>query len=134
MDAAETRTAAARRIQQLLITSSPLIEQYTAAVCPSCREVCCKQRHGMFTENDRAYLSALGAVVPQHDPAWPLDKACQFLGPTGCAKPRWQRAWKCTWFFCDPLLRALDDGPGKQARALTQILEEIITCYSTVKG
>ena len=61
----------AMRLKQLLIESSPLIEGYTRQVCPSCTDVCCKQRHGLFTEEDRAYVVALGERVPAHDPSRP---------------------------------------------------------------
>lgn len=123
----------ARCLKQLLILSSPLIEEYTRQVCPSCTEVCCKQRHGMFTEADRDYFAALGEEVPPHDPSRPGDGPCQFLGASGCAKPRWQRAWKCTWFFCEPLLRVLAEGPQKKARALSAALDEMGRLYDEIR-
>lgn len=131
---ASDSTRAALRLQQLLSETSPLIESCTSAVCPSCIDVCCRQRHGLYTDRDRAYLAALGADVPHHDPLLPLDGPCQFLGPDGCAKPRWQRAWKCTWFFCEPLLRALEAGPPKQARSLSAALEEMARLYDAMEG
>ena len=118
-------TEKAKRLKQHLIESSPLIEEYTRQVCPSCTDVCCRQRHGLFTGTDLAYLAALGEPVPAHDPSHPPDGHCQFLTKRGCAKPRWQRAWKCTWYFCEPLLRALAEGPQKNARALSAVLEEM---------
>ena len=124
----------ARRLKQLLIESSPLIEEYTRQICPSCTEVCCRQRHGLFTKSDRAYLAALAEEVPPHDPSRPADGLCQFLGASGCAKPRWQRAWKCTWYFCEPLLRALAEGPQKKARALSDSLGEMGRLYCAMKG
>ncbi|MBS1242523.1 MAG: hypothetical protein H6R44_278 [Nitrospirae bacterium] len=125
---------AARRLKQLLIENSPLIEEYTRQICPSCTEVCCKQRHGLFTEDDRAYLAALGEEVPPHDPSRPVDGSCQFLGASGCEKPRWQRAWKCTWYFCEPLLQALAEGPQKKARALSASLGVMGRLYCAMKG
>lgn len=127
-------TEQARAIKQLLIECSPLIEEYTGAVCPSCTEICCKQRHGAFTEADRAYLNALEEDIPHHDPAWPPDRLCQFLGPRGCIKPRWQRAWKCTWYYCEPLLEALRSGPAHKARKLSRLQEELLRLYNGLKG
>ena len=124
----------ARRLKKLLIECSPLIEEYTRQICPSCTAVCCKQRHGLFTEGDRAYLAALDEEVPPHDPSRPVDGSCQFLGASGCEKPRWQRAWKCTWYFCEPLLRALAEGPQKKARALSTSLGEMGRLYCAMKG
>ena len=122
----------ARRLKQLLIESSLLVEQYTRQVCPSCIDVCCKQRHGLFTETDRAYITSLAESVPLHDPTRPLDGPCQFLTGTGCSKPRWQRAWKCTWYFCEPLLRTLDEGPQTKARRMSAMLEEMGRLYDEV--
>ncbi len=127
-------SAKAQRLKQLLIESSPLIEEYTRQVCPSCTDVCCRQRHGMFTAADRAYIAALDEEVPTHDPRLSLDGACQFMGPSGCVKPRWQRAWKCTWFFCGPLLAALSEGPQKKMRQLSAMLEEMGRLYGELKG
>ena len=124
----------ARELKQLLIRTSPLIERCTSAVCPSCVETCCRQRHGMFTDRDLAYLEALDEAVPRHDPARSPDGPCQFLGPAGCSKPRWQRAWKCTWFFCGPLLQALDGGPQREARALSAALAEMVRLYDALEG
>ena len=128
------RTAAAQRLKALLIESSPLIESYTRQVCPGCVDVCCRQKHGMFTAADKAYLDALGESMPSHDSGSALDGPCQFLGPTGCIKPRWQRAWKCTWYFCDALLQAVAAGPQKQARALSRMQTEILHLYDELQG
>ncbi len=123
-----------RRLKQLLVECSPLIEEYTRQVCPSCIDVCCKQRHGLFTDADRSYLTALDELVPPHDPSRPLDGPCQFLTGSGCAKPRWQRAWKCTWYFCEPLLLALAEGPQRKARRLSAVLDEMGRLYGEMKG
>lgn len=129
-----SRRQAAERLKQLLTELSPLIESHTAVVCPSCTEVCCRQRHGMFTPRDRAYFDALGTEPPLHDPALPPDGPCQFLGAGGCSKPRWQRAWRCTWFFCEPLLKALGTGPARPARGLSAALEEMMRLYDMMEG
>ena len=124
----------ARALKELLIRTSPLIERCTASVCPACTEICCRQRHGMFTDRDRSYLAALDEEVPMHDPSYPPDGPCQFLGPAGCSRPRWQRAWKCTWFFCGPLLRELEEGPQREARALSAALAEMVCLYDALEG
>ena len=129
----ENSRDAARSLKKLLIEFSPLIEEHTSRVCLECTEVCCRQRHGAFTDADRAYVDALEEEVPRHDPSWPPDDLCQFLGRTGCLKPRWQRAWRCTWFFCDPLLQAMSQGPQKQVRALTKAQEQIMALYEQLR-
>jgi hypothetical protein len=125
----ETRAVIAEKLRLLLIDSSSLIEKYTSEACPACIDVCCKQKYAVYQERDILYLHALGAEVPQRDKARPLEGPCQFMGPRGCDKPRWLRPFKCTWYFCEPLLAALNEGPQKKARQLSSVLQEMINLY-----
>ncbi|HAK61493.1 MAG TPA: hypothetical protein DCO77_14140 [Nitrospiraceae bacterium] len=118
----------AEQLKELLVRSSPLIEEYTAMVCPECSDVCCRQKHGTFREADRIYLGALGIEIPPSDPERTPEGPCQFMGPTGCVRPRWLRPFKCTWYFCEPLLAALNEGPQKKARQLSAALQEMVDC------
>jgi len=121
---------AAHQLKQLLIDSSPLIEEYTSKVCPGCIEVCCRQKHGTYRETDRAYLRSLGEDVPPRDGSRPLEGPCELMGPKGCVHPRWMRPFKCTWFFCGPLLTALDEGPTKKARRVSAALQEMADLHA----
>lgn len=123
----ETRSHA-EQLQEFLIRSSPLIEEYTSMVCPECHDVCCRQKHGAFREADRIYLSALGIEIPPSDPARTPEGPCQFMEPRGCVRPRWLRPFKCTWYFCEPLLTALNEGPQRKARQLSAALQEMVDC------
>ena len=129
-----SRIDAAGKLQQLLIESSPLIEEYTREICPVCTDVCCRQIHGIYRERDILHLNALGAAIPERDPARPLDGPCEALGERGCTHPRWLRPFKCTWYFCDPLLEAMNDGPQKKARALSRVMQDMIEFYDELKG
>jgi hypothetical protein len=120
----------AQKLKQLLIASSPLIEEYTAAVCPGCVDVCCRQKHGTHCSRDLAYLLALGTPVPPLDAARDPDGPCQFMGQAGCTLPRWTRAFKCTWFFCEPLLAALNEGDPRKARRLSAALQKMVDRYN----
>jgi hypothetical protein len=122
--------AQARKLKKLLIESSPLIEEYTAAVCPGCIDVCCRQKHGTHRERDLAYLHALGTPSPPMDGERDPNGHCQFIGQAGCTLPRWMRAFKCTWYFCDPLLAALDEGNARKARRLSAVLQEMVDLYN----
>lgn len=125
----ENNIVVAHKLKQLLIDSSALIEEYTAAVCPDCTDVCCKQKHGMFRENDILYLLALGVEEPPRDQKRHPDAPCELMGPGGCSHPRWLRPFKCTWYFCDPLLKALNDGPARKSRQLSALLQEMADLY-----
>jgi hypothetical protein len=120
---------AAHKLKALLIDSSALIEEHTAGVCPSCSDVCCKQKHGMYRESDILYLQALGEAVPARDPERPLEGPCELMGPLGCTQPRWLRPFKCTWYFCEPLLKALDDDEPRRSRRLSAMLQEMADLY-----
>jgi hypothetical protein len=123
------RFAPAEKLKLLLIESSPLIEEYTAHVCPGCTDACCRQKHGLYRERDVRYLHALSVEQPKRDEARPLDGPCEWMGPQGCVSPRWMRPFKCTWYFCEPLLAALNNGPQKKARRLAAVMQEMIDLY-----
>jgi len=129
-----SRIDAAGMLQQLMIESSPLIEEYTRELCPGCTDVCCKQKHGIHRERDVIYLGALGIDIPLRDPIRPPEGPCEAIGERGCTHPRWLRPFKCTWYFCDPLLEAMNDGPQKKARLLSRVMTEMIECYDGLKG
>ena len=120
---------AATKLKKLLIESSPLFEEYTADVCPGCSDVCCRQKHGLYQETDIRYLRTLEVPVPERDAARPLEGPCEAMGPGGCMLPRWMRPFKCTWYFCDPLLAALNQGPQKKARQVAIVMQEMIDTY-----
>jgi hypothetical protein len=128
------RVVIAEKLRRLLIESSLLIEKYTREVCPDCVDVCCRQKHGAYQERDILYLHAVGVEVPRRDEARPPEGPCQFMGPRGCDKPRWLRPFKCTWYFCEPLLAALNEGPQKEARQLSAVLREMIDLYAMISS
>jgi hypothetical protein len=124
-------TAAAERIRQVLIDLSPMIEEYTARVCPDCRDICCKQRHGIMNDQDLRFLSALNVKLPSYEQDRPPDGPCQFMAPEGCTSPRWLRPWRCTSFFCDALLDVMNSGPQKKARQISALIQEIVDIRSS---
>jgi hypothetical protein len=124
------RTESAEKMKRLLIESSPMIEDYTRKVCPDCTDICCKQKHGIYQERDIWYLQGLGIVVPQRNEERPLDGPCEMMGERGCVQPRWMRPFKCTWYFCEPLLAALNEDSQRKARRLCAMLQEMADLYN----
>ncbi len=122
--------SSSEKLRMLIEEVSPLIEQYTREVCPGCTEVCCAQRHAVPDAEDLRFFRDLGADIPELDHDRTAWEPCQFLGPAGCGRPRWMRPFRCTWYFCAPLLRALEDGPARRYRQLVGILGEIATLRS----
>jgi len=129
-----SRIEAAGILKQLLIESSPLMEEYTRELCPGCTDVCCRQKHGIYRERDILYLDALRSSIPARDPARPPEGPCEALGRFGCTHPRWLRPFKCTWYFCSPLIEAMNQGPQKKARTLSRAMNDMIKCYDELKG
>lgn len=124
--------AVAEKLKQLLIDSSPLIEEFTSAVCPDCTDVCCKQKHGLYRERDAWYLEGLGVSDPRRDETRPLEGPCEAMGGQGCRQERWMRPFKCTWYFCEPLLASLNKCPPKKARQLSNLLQEMADLYAAL--
>ena len=134
MDRHASTADTARKQRQLLIDSSAMIEEYTREACPSCTDVCCRQKHGAYRERDIIYLNAINALIPATDRTRPPESRCEFLGTDGCIHPRWLRPFKCTWYFCEPIVKAMRDRPQRSARALTTVMEEMIRLYDALGG
>lgn len=112
-------------LRMLFEEISPLIEGYTSEVCPDCEDVCCKQKHAYYDSEDMICISALGLSSPEYSERG-LEEPCEFLSFNGCSRPRWQRPFRCTWYFCEPLLRHMSDGPGRPHRRLVSLLQDIV--------
>lgn len=134
MDIPAATVDTAEKLQQLLMDSSSLIEEYTREACPDCTDVCCRQKHGTYRERDIIYLNAIGALAPPFDRSRAPEARCEYLGHEGCVHPRWLRPFKCTWYFCDPIMRIMEERPQRSARALTAVMEEMIRLYDELKG
>ncbi len=93
---------------------SPYIEKHTARVCPDCVKVCCANKHGTPEREDFLFYLALG--VEARPASGPPDEVCSLLGGMGCELPRWQRPFRCTWYFCEPLLDSMRQGSGREYR------------------
>jgi hypothetical protein len=102
----------AREMKRAYEAVSPFIEKHTARACPSCPRVCCIDRHAVNEEEDLAFFSALGVDAPQVRAKERDTEPCRHLSSRGCSLPRWQRPYRCTWYFCQTLLEEM---PGESA-------------------
>jgi len=101
----------------------PLFDEYTRGVCPSCVSVCCINRHSYYDPEDLIYLYASGEEMPCHRPGIPDTDPCQFLGSRGCTIRRRMRPYRCTWYFCEPLLTSVSSTPAAPYRGFIRLLE-----------
>ncbi len=90
---------------------SPLIENVTQRICPSCKEVCCINKHGYYNFEDLIYLYAVGLEFPNYKFGGEDSEACQFLSHNGCSLNRSLRPSGCNWYFCDALLEYIENMP-----------------------
>ncbi len=102
------------------------IGETASLVCPSCTDVCCKDTYAFPHLSDLIYMYALGLTPPSYTRGAEGGDPCQFLGPSGCILERSFRPFRCTWFFCDPLLEVMERLPAKCYRTFVETFHEII--------
>jgi hypothetical protein len=116
----------ALELREALNTLSPFIEKHTAVVCPECRNLCCADRHGRYDEKDVFFLTQLGADIPAYTDDRGGTGACRFMTETGCSLERWMRPYRCTFFFCTPLLKSLENDSAKLYRAFLDYFQNMV--------
>ena len=102
------------------------IQQNTSIVCPNCEKVCCINRHGYYDYEDLIYIHALGLKPPTYKEGVSDTDPCQFLSEFGCTIERAVRPFRCNWYFCDALLKHIENGPAKPYRTFIKQLDEIV--------
>jgi hypothetical protein len=117
--------AHSKNFARLIGKADPFIQESTAEVCPHCRQVCCINKHSYHTHFDVLYLLALGEKVPSHAVGMSDSEPCQFLSAQGCRLGRFLRPYRCTWYFCTPLLEHMRNAPVRRYRAFITCLEQI---------
>ena len=104
---------------------SPFIEKHTALVCPECEKVCCADKHGRYDTNDLFFLNALGITVSDDVSDRKESDTCRYIGTQGCTLERWMRPFRCTFFFCDALLKSLEQDNAKLYRAFMDYFQHL---------
>ncbi|WP_456432278.1 hypothetical protein [Thermosulfuriphilus sp.] len=110
--------AISRALKEIISQLDPVIEGYTRLVCPQCVDICCSQTNAFYDFADMVVILAGGAKLPVYDHRRSLLASCQFMGPYGCHLPRWRRPYRCTWYFCEPLIKKMEKLPAKEYRRL----------------
>ncbi len=82
----------------------PLLDKFTMPVCAKCPTGCCVNSHGFPDFEDLIFFKSIGLSWLKYDMSKPEHGLCQFLGPIGCSLPRFNRSYRCTWYFCNSLL------------------------------
>ncbi len=116
----------AHELKNAFSAVSHFIEKHTSIVCPECEKVCCIDKHGRYDKNDIVFLRALSIEIYNDISGWEETDLCRFLNEEGCSRHRWERPFRCTHFFCDPLLNSLENDNAKLYRKFIGNLQHLV--------
>lgn len=106
-------------------TVGVFIERHTYVVCPECPQVCCINRHSYHELRDVVHIYAMGEKLPVSDKPAGDTEPCRFLGEKGCTLKRALRPHRCNWYFCEPLLKHIQNVPAQEYRRFIADLQGI---------
>lgn len=132
--AADSKTEIAHELREAFNAVSPFIEKHTSIVCPDCKNICCADRHGRYDSDDVIFIKALGADAFQEHDGRDENSTCRFMIETGCSLVRWMRPFRCTFFFCNPLLKSLENDNAKLYRAFTHYFQHLVHVRQNLIG
>lgn len=115
----------ARKVSDFINQADSFIQRYTEDVCPSCKKVCCINKHAYHEHEDIVYLYALGERLPHYEKNRDDSEPCQFLEATGCSVRRVLRPYRCTWYFCTPLLERMQEASAQDYRRFIVSLQQL---------
>ncbi len=132
-DAAD-RVDLALQIKESFKTVSPFIEKHTSIVCPDCKKVCCADKHGRYDSDDMLFLKELGVDCEQQTEGFDEEGSCRFMFEAGCSLDRWIRPFRCTFFFCDDLLKSIENDNAKLYRAFIDYFQHLVSLRQELLG
>ncbi len=121
-------------LRNLFESLSSFIQEHTSVVCSSCEKVCCINKHGRHDPEDILFISAIGIELLPYEPDRRDEDPCRFLGSDGCSLERWMRPFRCTWYFCEPLLKSIGEDGGKAHREFVGSLQKLVSIRQKLIG
>lgn len=115
----------ARDLFHFINTVDPFIQKHTETVCAVCTAVCCTNKHAYYEYEDIIYILSLGLETPVYGNSGADSDPCRFMGSNGCTVSRLLRPYRCTWYFCAPLLENMQNDSAVAYRKFIGSLEEI---------
>lgn len=112
-------------LKEIFIEMDPMLQELTQKICPYCGNVCCANRHGLPEFADIVAFLAMKEEPPTYKLNVDLRAICQFLSKKGCILPRYRRPYRCTWYFCEPMLLEVDIGPIKRYKEFLRLVKAI---------
>ncbi len=102
------------RLKDSFMLFDPLLQELTQLTCPYCGNPCCAQRHGIPEYADIVMFLSMREEILDYDLTRDPSGECAFISEKGCILPRYRRPYRCTWYFCDPMLLEVERGPSKR--------------------
>ena len=124
----------AGEIKEAFDLVSPFIEKHTLLVCPDCIKVCCADKHGRYDNDDLLFLNSLGIDVSQNGHERNEEGSCRYITENGCKLERWMRPFRCTFFFCDGLLKSIEDDNAKLYRVFIGYFQHLVSLRQRLLG
>lgn len=121
------RQERARELRDAFNSVSPFIDKHTSLVCPGCDKVCCRDKHGRYDSDDLEFLKSLGVKISRDQPERNESDPCRYLTGRGCSLKRWMRPYRCTFFFCDPLMKSLENDSAKLYQAFVDFFQHLVS-------
>lgn len=93
--------------------------------CRACSEPCCLRATIWYDFSDLLFLYLYQKTLPPRQILKRRGEPCPFLTPLGCALPRLQRPFICTWYVCTVQRQEIDSIKDSSMHRLQDLLREI---------
>ncbi len=124
---ADKKEKLAQEMKKEIQAVSLFIQRHTSLVCPECKNVCCVNKHGSYDRDDVLFIESLGIRTPAQVSDRGDMEPCRYLSTQGCSLERWRRPFRCTWYFCEPLLESMKNDRGKIYREFINSLQRLMS-------
>ncbi|MGD8389600.1 MAG: hypothetical protein PVG49_20810 [Desulfobacteraceae bacterium] len=103
----------------------PSLDALCRVTCPECPSPCCLEAAVYADFRDLLFLSLLHLPPPPMQLRNAPEASCRYHTRHGCALPRIQRPWICTWYLCAAQRAVLERGHEVDRQRLLSTLEAI---------
>lgn len=107
-----------RRVKLL----DPMLDGLCRDTCPDCTDNCCERATVWYDFKDLLGFHLGMAAVPDAQLPPSPERPCKFLATDGCALPRIERPFICTWFLCAAQKSVLEGWPASRRQFLENSL------------
>lgn len=90
----------AEEISVLFDSVNDVLDRLGHRTCGRCAEPCCLAADVSYDFRDLLFIHLTSQPIPPGQPRRMSGEVCRNLGAGGCAIPRSERPWICTWYIC----------------------------------